>query len=227
MPKGQLSDSPLKNRVRAALEATGHKTVKAFAKECGISYGVMNAFLGNLRCSPASRLRVMTALRDHLGLPIEETAKLAGCNPDGTIETYDRQSIFGGTSKDQIATLAARPFRVEGYRSRNLPALSPDLAATAQRVRDLINFGHPWPGYGAQKPTGSFPSELRQIWDVLRDLDERAKKRCRFFPTPSLALWRIAGYNRSPGWLDHNADPVMARLELAALRIALRVVAKL
>lgn len=224
MTSGVRISSPFHDLVWQKLSARRWNTMKAFCEDAGLKYRQFSHFMSGRPTGDTIRIAILTAFRDHLGISPETVAELHGCKADLTMlekKVKVRQDAES-TAPSQIDKWASQPAKIAGRRHRNQPALSPELAATARRVQELINFGHPWPGYGAQKPTGSFPSELRQIWDKLHRLDQRARRRCRCMPTPSWTLWRIVGYNRAASWSENDTDPVMGRLELAALRIALK-----
>lgn len=226
MTSGVRSKSPFSKLVYEKLSGRGWKALKDFSNDTGLKYRKLSGFMAGRATGDENRIKIMIAFRDHLGIAPETVAELHGCKADLTVPEkkikvrHDAES----TAPSQIDKWASQPAKIAGRCHRNQPALSPELAATARHVQELINFGHPWPGYGAQKPTGSFPSELRQIWEKLDRLDQRAKRRCRCMPTPSWTLWRIAGYNRAASWSENDTDPVMGRLELASLRIALRTI---
>lgn len=228
MTSGVRSSSPFSQLVYQKLSARGWNTLKAFSDDVGLKYRQFSGFMSGRPTGNENRIAILIAFRDHLGITPKTVAELHGCKVDLTMpekKVKVRQDAES-TAPSQIDKWATHPARIAGRCRRSLPALSPELAATARRVHELINLGHPWPGYGAGKPTGGFPSELRRIWDKLHKLDQRARKRCRCMPTPSWALWRIVGYNRAACWSEVDTDPVMGRLELAALRVALRSVAK-
>ncbi|MCP1608718.1 hypothetical protein J2848_000354 [Azospirillum lipoferum] len=179
-----------------------------------------------------------------------ETVRTAIAATFGTLHAFERAAglpkqaavvaLAGRTSPAREAIVIAAARRVLGVEvgPANLPL--PDLFAKlarrglltareieAGRALEAVARRWAWPGL---EPDGgllaAWPARLRAMWAALRAADGHPDIRRRRMPLPSHVAWRIAGAGELPDALHHPRDE-LARLELAALRLALGAVADL